>query len=265
MAESRKAVIVGISGASSSGKTTLARLLRDLFPNTFILHEDDFYKSESELPTRDGLLDWDCAAAIDIPGLAKALAYIRQNATFPPFVDSKEDKNSVGECPVSDAKRDDIRKKVEAWTQPGQPGHEVLVQSQQPGGEGLKICLLDGFLLYSREMQEVMDQLDVKMFLLVSKAKATQRREARDGYVTLEGFWKDPPDYVDKIVWPNYAESHAWLFEKADVEGELNQVVLKEKKILAQQGRGLDVDMETTFEWTVNTLLQQLEGFGKGS
>lgn len=43
-----KAVVVGISGASSSGKTTLARLLRDIFPNTFILHEDDFYKIESE-------------------------------------------------------------------------------------------------------------------------------------------------------------------------------------------------------------------------
>jgi pantothenate kinase-related protein Tda10 len=44
----RNAVIVSISGCSSSGKTTLARLLRDLFPNTFILHEDDFYKPESE-------------------------------------------------------------------------------------------------------------------------------------------------------------------------------------------------------------------------
>ena len=48
MGETRKAVIVGISGSSSSGKTTLARLLRDVFPNTFILHEDDFYKPEDE-------------------------------------------------------------------------------------------------------------------------------------------------------------------------------------------------------------------------
>jgi nicotinamide/nicotinate riboside kinase len=47
MAE-QKAVLVGISGASSSGKTTLARLLRDIFPSTFILHEDDFYKPEVE-------------------------------------------------------------------------------------------------------------------------------------------------------------------------------------------------------------------------
>lgn len=47
MSES-KALIVALSGCSSSGKTTLARLLRDIVPNTFILHEDDFYKAEEE-------------------------------------------------------------------------------------------------------------------------------------------------------------------------------------------------------------------------
>jgi nicotinamide/nicotinate riboside kinase len=44
----KRALIVGISGCSSSGKTTLARLLRDIFPSTFILHQDDFYKEEKE-------------------------------------------------------------------------------------------------------------------------------------------------------------------------------------------------------------------------
>ena len=43
-----RTVIIAISGCSSSGKTTLARLLRDIFPETFILHEDDFYKPEAE-------------------------------------------------------------------------------------------------------------------------------------------------------------------------------------------------------------------------
>jgi nicotinamide/nicotinate riboside kinase len=43
-----RTILIGISGCSSSGKTTLARLLRDMFPETFILHEDDFYKRESE-------------------------------------------------------------------------------------------------------------------------------------------------------------------------------------------------------------------------
>jgi nicotinamide/nicotinate riboside kinase len=56
----QKATIIGISGPSSSGKTTLARLLQRIFCgvnlthgnanananthlNTFIIHEDDFY------------------------------------------------------------------------------------------------------------------------------------------------------------------------------------------------------------------------------
>jgi pantothenate kinase-related protein Tda10 len=48
MTNARKAVVVGISGCSSSGKTTISRLLRDIFPNTFVLHEDDFYLPEAE-------------------------------------------------------------------------------------------------------------------------------------------------------------------------------------------------------------------------
>lgn len=44
----KRAVVFSLSGCSSSGKTTLARILRDVFPNTFILHEDDFYKTDNE-------------------------------------------------------------------------------------------------------------------------------------------------------------------------------------------------------------------------
>ena len=59
----RKTLLVGLSGPSSSGKTTLARLLRTVFtpPSTtkvneptpatirpFILHEDDFYKPDDQ-------------------------------------------------------------------------------------------------------------------------------------------------------------------------------------------------------------------------
>lgn len=32
---------------------------------------------------KNGLLDWDCAGAIDIPGMAESLAYIREHASFP--------------------------------------------------------------------------------------------------------------------------------------------------------------------------------------
>lgn len=32
---------------------------------------------------KNGLRDWDCAAAIDIPSMADSLAYIRQHGSIP--------------------------------------------------------------------------------------------------------------------------------------------------------------------------------------
>ncbi|KAI1427902.1 nicotinamide riboside kinase 1 [Xylaria sp. FL1777] len=278
---SRKAIVVGISGASSSGKTTLARLLRDVFPHTFILHEDDFYRPETELPSKHDLLDWDCAEAINFEDMARALEHIQAEGTFPPFVDSMEDQNTIGKCTVPESVISAAKSRVEAWLAPGQPGHAIFPSSSSSSSSSssanLRLCILDGFLLYGADppLRRITEELlDIKFFLTVSRQRATARREARDGYVTLEGFWTDPPGYVDKIVWPNYAESHAWLFEDGDVEKRPNAEVLREKNILALPevvGSGgakssggendirLDIDMQTMFEWAVETLIQKLE------
>jgi nicotinamide/nicotinate riboside kinase len=94
--------------------------------------------------------------------------------------------------------------------------------------------------------------LDIKLLLRVRKAKAIGRREARDGYVTLEGFWKDPPGYVEKSVWPNYVEEHRWMFEGGRVEGgELDRGVMEREGVLGMVGRGEDVEFGETLEWYV--------------
>lgn len=56
--EKKKTIVIGLSGPSSSGKTTLARLLKTIFSvsgrvRTFIIHEDDFYFPDDKwvLPT----------------------------------------------------------------------------------------------------------------------------------------------------------------------------------------------------------------------
>ncbi|KAH7319661.1 nicotinamide riboside kinase 1 [Stachybotrys elegans] len=244
--EQPKAIIIAISGCSSSGKTTLARLLRDIFPNTFILHEDDFYRPEPELPSKNGLLDWDCAEAIDIPAMADALAYIRQNASFPPTLESKEDQNSVGKCPVSDSAIARAKAKVSARA------------SSLPAA---RLCILDGFLLYPPSMAPLKPSLDVKLLVRASYEKAKARRQARDGYVTIEGFWADPPGYVDDIVWPNYVQEHAFMFEDGNVDGEYRHDVLEKEGIKVQKGVGVDVEMEQTLDWAVDTILDELEKF----
>ncbi|KAH7149877.1 P-loop containing nucleoside triphosphate hydrolase protein [Dactylonectria estremocensis] len=242
------ALVVAISGCSSSGKTTLARLLRDIFPHTFILHEDDFYRPEEELPSKDGLLDWDCAESLDIPSMAESLAYIRKHAAFPPTLDSKEDQNSIGKCPVSDATIEAQKAKVAA-----------AIPASHPLRSSLRLCVLDGFLLYSPAMAAIQPSLDIKLFLRASHARARARREARDGYVTLEGFWADPPGYVDKIVWPNYVKEHAWMFEGGDVEGGFRKDVLDKEGIKFQKDAAVDADISKTLEWTVDVILEELK------
>lgn len=101
--------------------------------------------------------------------------------------------------------------------------------------------------------------LDIRLFLRTTYAKAKARREARDGYVTLEGFWADPPGYVDKIVWPNYVEEHAYMFEGGDVEGPYIADVLEKNDILVPKDAAVDGDMGKTLEWAVETLLSELQ------
>lgn len=55
----RKTFVIGISGASGSGKSTFSSLLTDHFPDyrTKIIHMDDYYREESQRPKIKGITD----------------------------------------------------------------------------------------------------------------------------------------------------------------------------------------------------------------
>lgn len=142
-----KAFILGLSGLSSSGKTTLARLLRSVFrPACFILHQDDFYRAEEALPVvLGGLRDWDCVAAIDFAALVRVLGHVHVHGSLPDGLESKEDQNAVGESGVSGQEVEDARRAV------------------RQSGVQVNLAILEGFLLFHDD--EVMDGLDARIFL----------------------------------------------------------------------------------------------------
>lgn len=108
-------------------------------------------------------------------------------------------------------------------------------------------------------MSSLQPHLDIRFFLRTTAQKALARRAARSGYVTLEGFWEDPPGYVEKIVWPNYVRDHAFLFEDGDVEGNVREDVARERGIEYVKGVGAgDEDLGKTLEWAVKVLLEKL-------
>jgi len=248
-----KATILGLSGPSSSGKTTLARLLRSIFPHTLVLHEDDFYRPEEELPFRAGLRDWDCAAALDVPALVKALGFMRENGRLPAWLVSKEDRNAVGEHGVPLETIKGLKDGVEAWME--RSGNGVL-------NEARKMVLLDGFLLFGESVKEVREGIDIKMLLRVKFARAKDRREKRSGYVTLEGFWEDPPEYVEKVVWPGYVEEHSFMFDGGDVDGTVNEKVVQSLGIQVCPGGG-EWPMERVLKWAVENVMEALAANAK--
>jgi nicotinamide/nicotinate riboside kinase len=159
----------------------------------------------------------------------------------------------VGKCPIADEEIAAEKAKVQKWLKEGSSGFRILEET------GRKLCFVDGFLLYGSVLGTVMKLLDLKLFLLASRTKLIERREARDGYVTLEGFWKDPPGYIEKVVWPNYAEAHSWLFRNGEVEGELDLHVLDKANIQAQTGHGLDSPLNVSLSWAVDQVIAALE------
>ncbi|KAI9665638.1 MAG: ribosylnicotinamide kinase [Bathelium mastoideum] len=230
-----KALLIALSGPSSSGKTTLARLLKRILPNANILHQDDFYLQDSQIPYRSvpkrnaengsietspsgdvityDIQDWDCVEALDIAALYDSLVYAKEYCSLP-NVKSIQDQNPIG---------------------PGGDVDPVVVEQLRqhilkvaPSLKQNFVVIIDGFMLFTNATRELLPLFDLKLLLRSTFLEAKRRREARAGYVTHDSFWEDPPFYVDDVVWPNYAREHAFLFENADVESELNEVVCRE-------------------------------------
>lgn len=257
-------LLLGISGPSSSGKTTLSRLLRDILPpqSSFILHLDDFYLTDAQIPLKDGIQDWDCLESLDLPFFQRSLQHIKKYGTAPPDLVSKEDQNAVGESGVSEEEVERYRRRM------GQVFKDLGWTAEEVGGGGgaqghpRRIAIIDGFLLFSEEMREIRELFDIKLFLLTRYETAKKRREARMGYVTIEGFWEDPPGYVDKIVWPNYVKDHKFLFEDGDVDGRLNEEVCSKIGIRGMP-REAEGSMGRCLEWAVSALEEEFKSRGK--
>ncbi|KAH9979098.1 P-loop containing nucleoside triphosphate hydrolase protein [Lactifluus volemus] len=205
-----RVILVAIGGATCSGKTTLAKHLRNILPGSFIIHQDDFAPPEATLPIHPTLgQDWDTAAtAIDWPRLRAFLRTIKRIARIPEDHSSHDHLNEQKHVPLDEVVA--ARCKAEI----------TKAQEEIEAASGTRVVwgLVDGFLLYWD--QEIVDTFDTKVFLRVPYDVLKERRSERSGYATAEGaFWKDPPGYFEQLVYPAYLDAHRSMFTDGDIEG----------------------------------------------
>jgi len=216
-----RVILVGVGGATCSGKTTLAKHLNRILPDSVIIHQDDFAPPQELVPLHPvhNVQDWDAAAgAISWDRLVEFLRHVKETGTIPPDHRSHDHLNEQKEVKVED-------KVLEKWIKE----FETIKQDRKDN-EKIIWGLVDGFLLYWNK--DVFDQLDVRIMLRVPHDVLKKRRHERHGYHTAvqsdpEGsLWRDPPGYWENIVYPAYLDAHKDVFTNGDVEhGQLTSTV----------------------------------------
>ncbi|GBB91213.1 hypothetical protein RclHR1_01840010 [Rhizophagus clarus] len=217
MVNKKKQIItIGISGASCTGKTTFASLLQKIFPNSIILHQDDFFKKKDQYPIDPitNLANGECPEALDFGSFINSLNNLRTSTNFIKTFKSK--KNHLVNNLESD-ELDDLIKELNDQVQ------KVLSNTEKE----LNFILVDGFLLYINS--DVIKELDVKLFLEADYDTLKQRREFIYGKKIPERNWVDPPNYFDKMVWPNYNKANHHIIHRYDFDDNIlkDLIVLK--------------------------------------
>jgi nicotinamide/nicotinate riboside kinase len=166
-----------LTGLSSTGKTTLSRLLSHAFPGMLLIHQDDFYYTDSQIPIdpTSKLQDWDCVQAFDFHKMAEAVHWVKVNGKARDGVRSLTAESAVGK-----------EKEIDMV------GGEEVVRAlsekveKRLGGKKRTLLVVEGILML-QQGSEVEREADLKMFLRAPRERAKQRREEREGYVTIEG------------------------------------------------------------------------------
>ncbi|TCD66720.1 ribosylnicotinamide kinase [Steccherinum ochraceum] len=238
-----RVILVGIGGASSSGKTTLAKHLRNIVPGSMILHQDDFAPPQELIPIHPehNVQDWDAAeGAIEWPRMRDSLRDVKRTGHIPPEHYSHDHLNTQKGVPI----KPEIMQRWKAK-------FSEVDADRKKHGEQLLWVMVDGFLLYWD--MDVVDTLDVRILLRAPHDTLQARRETRNGYHTAEGgFWKDPPKYWEQIVWPAYVAAHRGIVENGDVERGKSNGKVESLEII----EGLEKTMDETVEFVCEKMLE---------
>ncbi|KAF8633633.1 hypothetical protein AX15_001322 [Amanita polypyramis BW_CC] len=138
----RRVILIGVGGPTCSGKTTLAKHLQNILPNSVIVHQDDFWPDEVPIHPKYNVQDWDSASgAIAWPRFVDFLRQIKLTGVIPSDHHSHDHLNEQKDIPISDECR-------QKW-----------ISEFNTSREGITWIIVDGFLLYWHPVSQAFDNV----------------------------------------------------------------------------------------------------------
>ncbi|WVQ84569.1 hypothetical protein IAT38_006723 [Cryptococcus sp. DSM 104549] len=207
----KRLILIGIGGASCSGKTLLAKHIRRVLPQgSILIHQDDFCPPAEEVPYNANypdLQDWDDPETCIQWSKFRAILQDIRSSGHEGLHASHDHLNKENKIAIDESV-------FERW----RTAFQALSKEEEARGVQLVWAIVDGFVLYY-DMPSV-EHLDIRIFLRVPHDVLKQRRDERQVYVLQHpddaaagGVWTDPPQYFEKIVWPGYIKAHEGVFD----------------------------------------------------
>ncbi|KAM0796125.1 P-loop containing nucleoside triphosphate hydrolase protein [Usnea florida] len=205
-------LILALSGPTSSGKTSLATALHAIYPSpsSTLIHADDFYKPDHEIPfiempggREERVRDWDCVGALDVgalEGRVRALLGEKGGGREDGGVLDGEEGGLVRQGNFEGVGEEGAAIKGISPSLITRLRSSLFPPSYPP------LIILDGFLLFGANVPHSLTSLfDIKILLRATREAARERRERRNGYVTLEGGGDEGVTSFHSLLWCRYS------------------------------------------------------------
>lgn len=164
-------LVIGVGGATCSGKTTLSKKLNEVLKNSRLINQDSYFFPEDD-PRHTHIPElnhhnWDILTSLDMNRMYRDVMKVVSGTNVAAKLNEPDSKPSASSCNKNEIKNLDTR-----------------------------ILIIDGFLIFN--YKPIADLCNLKYFLTITKQLCWERRRHRV---------YNPPDvpgYFDKVIWPEY-------------------------------------------------------------
>ena len=209
-------LIIGVSGATCSGKSSLAHSLEQSLPGSILICQDDFFLPEDDkrhiiIPTLRHN-NWEIMSSLDMDKMHDRVNDIISDKSYKTISleTLKKIAADITNIPEGIAKRNGNYEESSAVAVTDKTvkmnGDCCGTRNKEDTTPGVKILIIEGFLIFNDKI--LADLCEMKYFLTLDRHECWARRSART---------YNPPDvpgYFDLCVWPEYVKHRDQVFEE---------------------------------------------------